>query len=248
MSRNPVFREGIQIYLIEGHGFSAYCYTLLLLAPLEFLALFLPVLDPQTWIGPANLFKLTSVVTLVLVVYFCLRIANQEFVPWRFLPLKRRLQQEGVAVPDIVSAQFALLGLHGLLFILIAAPLLIWAGAIARASVVSMLFTLCFVLFYAVTCGAWGLFAVTLWERRMENRQVFVRAFFFCAVFASAAFYLPLNPIAFLLSQLEGKEMAPLSLWGWQWSASSVHFLFDVFLLGSGLLVYRRALGREAVA
>ncbi|MBI2988389.1 MAG: hypothetical protein HYY45_16605 [Deltaproteobacteria bacterium] len=245
MSRNPVFREGIQIYLIEGHGFPAYCYTLLLLAPLEFLTLFLPSLDPQTWIGPANLFKLTSVVTLVLVVYFCLRITNQEFAPWRFLPSKRWLQQEGVTIPRMVLAQFALLGLHGLLFILIASPLLIWAGAIARASAASMLFTLFFILFYAVTCGAWGLAAVTLWERRMENREVFVRSFFFSVVFLSALLYLPLNPIAFLLSRLGETEMAPLLLWRWQWSAPLVHFLFDFFLLGSGLALYRWALGRE---
>ena len=244
MIRSPVFREGIQIYLIEGHGFSVYFYTLLLLALFEFLTLFLPSLDPQTWIGPANLFKVTSVVTLVLVVYFSLRIANQEFVPWRFLPLKRWLQQGGVAVSDIALAQVALLCLHGLIFLLVSSPLLIWAGAIARASAVAIVFTLFCILFYSVTYGVWALVAVTLWERRMENRQVFIRSFFLTLVFLSAFLYLPLNPVAFLLAQLDGKEMAPLFLWGWQWSAPLVHFLFHGFLLGSALFLYRWALRR----
>jgi len=244
MIRNPVLREGIEIYLIEGHGFSVYFYILLLLAPFEFLTLFLPSLDPQTWVGPANLFKLTSVVTLVLAVYFSLRIANQEFVPWRFLPLKRWLQQGDVAVSDIALAQGALLCLHGLVFLLVSSPLLVWAGAIARVSAVSIVFTLSCILFYSVTYGVWALVAAALWERRIENRQVFIRSFFLAVVFLSALLYLPLNPVAFLLAQLEGKEMAPLLLWGWRWSAPLVHFLFQFFLLGSALFLYRWALRR----
>lgn len=244
MIRNPVLREGIEIYLIEGHGFSVYFYTLLLLAPFEFLTLFLPSLDPQTWIGPANLFKVTSVVMLVLVVYFSLRIANQEFVPWRFLPLKRWLQQEGVAVSDIALAQIALLCLHAFIFLLVSSPLLVWAGAIARASAAAIMFTLFCILFYSVTYGFWALVAVALWERRMESRQVVIRSFFFAVVFLSALLYLPLNPVAFLLARLDGKEMAPLLLWGGQWSAPLVHFLFHFFLLGSALFLYRWALRR----
>src|SRR3989338_3083732 len=87
MRTNPLFQEGIQVYLVEGHGFAAYFYLLLFLASLEFLTLFLPSLDPQAWMGPANLFKVSSVAALMLVIYFTLRIANQEFVPWRFISL-----------------------------------------------------------------------------------------------------------------------------------------------------------------
>jgi len=245
MSRNPVYREGIQIYLIEGHGFSAYFYTLLILVPLEFLTLFLPSLDPQTWIGPANVFKVTSVAALVVVVYFSLRIANQEFVPWRFFPLKRWLQQEGVPVSDVALAQLSLLCVHVFLLVLVVAPLLFWAGAIARASTGSVLWALLLLFFYSLGYSVWGLVALALWERRIESRQVFVRSFFISAVFLSALLYLPLNPVAFLLAQLERKEMAPLFLWGWKASAPLVHFLFHFFLAGSALLVYRWSLRRE---
>jgi hypothetical protein len=244
MIRNPVFREGIQIHLIEGHGFSVYFYILLLLAPFEFLTLFLPSLDPQTWIGPANLFKVTAVVTLVLVVYFSLRIANQEFVPWRFLPLKRWLQQEGATVRDIALANVALLCLHGVIFLLVSSPLLVWAGAIARVSPGAIVYTLFCIIFYSVTYGVWALVAVALWERKMESRQFFIRSFFLAGIFLSALLYLPLNPVAFLLAQLEGKEMASLLIWGWKWSAPLVHFIFHFFLLGSALFLYRWALRR----
>jgi len=90
MKPNPVLREGIQIYLWEGQGIPAYGHFLLILAPIEFLTLFLPSLDPQVWTGAANLFKVSSVVALLLMVYLGLRIANREFVPWRFLPLLLR--------------------------------------------------------------------------------------------------------------------------------------------------------------
>src|SRR3990172_2079371 len=70
MRTNPLFQEGIQVYLVEGHGFVAYFYLLLFLASLEFLTLFLPSLDPQAWMGPANLFKASSVAALMLVISF----------------------------------------------------------------------------------------------------------------------------------------------------------------------------------
>ena len=56
---NPVFIEGVQIYLAEGQGFTVYLTYLVILAALQFLILFLPTLDPQGWMGSANLFKLS---------------------------------------------------------------------------------------------------------------------------------------------------------------------------------------------
>ncbi|MGH7773042.1 MAG: hypothetical protein ACREQA_12510 [Candidatus Binatia bacterium] len=245
MRMNPVFREGVQIYLIEGHGLVAYGFLLITLGSLELLTLFLPSLDPQIWMGPANLFKVSSVAALILIVYFDLRVANQEYVPWRFLPLKRWLHQEGISVSEVALAQISLLFLHTLIFVLLSSPLLIWAGAIARASLGSILATLLLLFFYSVTYGVWALVAVTLLEHRIENRQVSIRCLFISLVFLSALLHLPLNPIAFLLSYLGGKELAPLVLWGWKWSAPAVHFLFHFFILGSGLLTYRWALRRE---
>ena len=84
MSENPVWRESMEIYFAEGHGFAVYFYLLIILAPVEFLSLYIPSLDAQMWSGSASLFKVTAVTTLVLVVYFSLRVANQEFAHWRF--------------------------------------------------------------------------------------------------------------------------------------------------------------------
>ncbi|MFQ5902088.1 MAG: hypothetical protein ACE5JO_00190 [Candidatus Binatia bacterium] len=245
MRMNPVFREGIQVYLIEGHGFVAYFYLLIVLAPLEFLILFLPSFDPQNWMGPANLFKVSSVAVLVLILYFGLRVANQEFVPWRFLPLRRWLHQEGVSISEVALAQIALLCLHVLIFALLSSPLLIWAGAIARATPGSILSTFFLLLFYSLTYGVWGLVGVALWEHRVESRQVFVRCLFVSLLFLSGLLYLPLNPVAYLLYYLGGKDMAPLVLWGWRWSPPAVHFLFHICLLASGLLIYWRALKKK---
>jgi len=247
MKRNPVFREGIQIYIIEGHGFVVYLSVLLILAPIEFLTLFLPSLDPQIWMGPANLFKVSSVAALILIVYFGLRVANQEFVPWRFLSLKRWLHQERLTASEVAQGQISLLCLQALIFVLLSSPLLIWAGAIARTAASSILFTLLLLFFYPLTYGLWGLVAVALWEHRMENRQVFIRCLFVSLVLLSALLYLPLNPVAFLLYYLERREMVPLVLGGWRWPAPATHFLFHFFLLGSGLLVYWRTLNRREV-
>lgn len=245
MRTNPLFREGVQIYLIEGHGVAAYFYILIILAPLEFLTLFLPSFDPQTWMGPSNLFKVSSVAALLLIAYFGLRVANQEFVPWRFLPLRHWLHREGVRVSEVAVGQLALLCLHVLVFLLLSSPLLVWAGAIARTTAGSIMFTFFLLFFYSLTYGVWGLVAVTLWEQRLESRQAFIRCFFVSLIFFSALLYLPLNPVAFLLSYLGREDMAPLVLWGWTWSALGVHFLFHLFLLGSGLLIYGWALRKE---
>jgi len=65
---NPVLHEGLQVYWIEGHAFVPYACVLALLAPIEFLTLFLPSLDPQAWMGPANLFKASSIAALILII------------------------------------------------------------------------------------------------------------------------------------------------------------------------------------
>lgn len=245
MRSNPVFREGIQLYLIEGHGFVAYFYLLIVLALLEFSILFFPSLDPQVWMGPANLFMLSSVAALLLIVYSVLRITNQEFVPWKFIALRRWLHQEGLSISEVAQGQIALLCLHVLLLLLLCSPLLIWAGAIARAPAGSVLITLFLLLFYSLSYGVWALAALTFWERKIESRQVFVRCLFISLVLLSGLFYLPLSPIVFLLYHLGRKEMAPLVLWGWNWSAPSIHFLFHFFLLGSGLFLYGSVLHRR---
>ncbi len=245
MKGNPIFREGLELYLIEGHGFVVYGYFLAILAVLEFLILFLPSIDPQAWVGPANLFKLSSAAALLLIVYSILRIANQEFVPWRFIALRRWFDREGLGVWDVAQGQFSLLCLHVLLLLLLSAPLLIWAAAITRAPAGLVLFTFSVLLFYSLSYGVWALAAVAVWERRMESRQVFIRCLFICLILLSALFYPPVNPLAFLVYHLERREMASLVFWGWKWPAASVHFLFHFLLLGSGLLLYGLALRKR---
>jgi hypothetical protein len=61
MKDNPVWRESIDVYFGEGHGFAVYFYLLIILAPVEFLSLYVPSLDAQTWSGSASLFRVSSV-------------------------------------------------------------------------------------------------------------------------------------------------------------------------------------------
>jgi hypothetical protein len=98
---------------------------------------------------------------------------------------------------------------------------------------------------YTLSYGVWGLAALVLWERRLESRQVFIRCFFVALVLLSALFYLPLNPVAYLLAYLGRQELAPLVIVGWRWPAPLVHFVFHFLLGGIGLAVHRWALGRE---
>ncbi|MGH7830652.1 MAG: hypothetical protein ACREP8_10790 [Candidatus Binatia bacterium] len=242
---NPALREGVQIYFVEGQGFTVYLTYLAILAALQLLILFLPTLDPQGWMGSANLFKFSSVAALILTVYFTLRFANQEFVPWRFLPLKHWLHKEGLSPFAVAAAQLSLLCLQALLFLLLSLPLLTWAGAVARAAPESIVSTFPLLFFYSLAYGVWGTTAATLWERRVESRQVFIRCFFAALLFFSSLLYLPLNPAVFLFAHLGGRELAPLVVWGWQWSAGTVHGSFHLFLLASGLIAYRWALKRE---
>jgi hypothetical protein len=245
MRNNPLLRESVEIFFLEGHGFAVYFYLLIILAPVAFLSLYLPSLDTQMWSGSANLFKVCAVTTLLLTVYLALRVANQEFAPWRFKPIKRWMREDGLGVSTVSQGQVAFLSLHILFSIFLCAPLLIWAGAIARTPFQRVGVTLLLLLFYAFSYSIWGLVTLALWERRAETRQVFIRCWFFCLVIFSALFYLPVNPVAFLLAYLGRQELMPLSMAGWKVPASIVHVTFHLLIGVTGLAVYRWALKKD---
>ena len=246
MKGNPVWRESVEIYFSEGHGFQVYFYLLIILAPVEFLSLYVPSMDAQMWSGSASLFKVCAVTALLLMVYFSLRVANQEFAPWRFQRLSHWLRQQGQTPAAIERARLCFLAAHVGLALLVCAPLLVWAGAIARTPVANIAAVFLLLPFYALSAGVWGLAALALWERKPENRQVFIRGFFTGLMILSALFYLPLNPIAFLLANLSGREMAPLALFGWRWPVAWVHFPSHLLLGAAGYAVQRWAVRREA--
>ena len=245
MSTNPVWRESLAVFFGEGHGYAAYFYLLVMLAPIEFFSLYLPSLDSQMWSGSASLFKVCAVTALLLIAYFTLRVANQEFAPWRFQPIKRWIREQGQSVYAVARAQLGFLALHVALSIFLCSPLLIWAAAIARTSPGKVAGTFLLLFFYALSYGIWGLVTLVLWERRAESRQVFIRCFFFALVIGSALMYLPINPVAFLLAYLGRQELSPLTVLGRTWPATFVHFAFHFLLGGAGLAAYACALKRQ---
>src|SRR5262245_63755660 len=109
MKDNPVLRESLDIFFAEGHGFAVYFYLLIILAPVEFFSLYLPSLDTQMWSGSANLFKVCAVTALLLTVYLALRVANQEFAPWRFKPIKSWVRENGLAIFTVGQGQLDLM-------------------------------------------------------------------------------------------------------------------------------------------
>jgi hypothetical protein len=141
--------------------------------------------------------------------------------------------------------QLSLFSLQLLIFILLSAPFLIWAGAIARVAGLSVLLTFLLLFFYGLSYCVWGLATAALWERRMDTRQAFLRCFIVCLIFFPVLVYPPLNPVSFLLSYLGRQEIASVALWGSRWSAPVIHFLFHLLLLGSGLIAYGWALSKE---
>jgi hypothetical protein len=245
MKDNPVWRESINVYFAEGHGFAVYFYLLIILAPVEFLSLYVPSLDAQMWSGSASLFKVSAVTALLLLVYFAMRVANQEFAPWRFRALNHWVREQGQTVASISRAHCYFLLAHIGFSLFLCAPFLIWAGAIARTPLTSIAVTFLLLPFYQLSYGVWGLMALALWERRLENRQVFIRSFFVCLVILSALFYLPLNPVAFLLAYLSRQEVPPLVLFGSPWPAVYVHLIYHIALGGIGYALYHWALRRE---
>ena len=98
MNTNPVWRESLEVFFGEGQGYAPYFYLLVILAPIEFFSLYLPSLDTQMWSGSASLFKVCAVTALLLIAYFTLRVANQEFAPWRFKPIKRWIGEQGLRI------------------------------------------------------------------------------------------------------------------------------------------------------
>ncbi len=245
MTGNPIWRESIAIYFAEGHGFQVYFYLLIILAPVEFFSLYIPSLDAQMWSGSASLFKVCAVAAELLVIYFSLRVANQEFAPWRFKPLRHWIRDEGQSVEVIGQGQWNFFLTHVGLALLVILPLLAWAGAIARTPLSSIAGTMLLLLFYSLCYGVWGLAALALWERRLENRQVFVRCLFTALVIISALFYGAINPVIFLVAYLGRQELAPLIIFGWPLPASWIHFAFHLLLGGVGYWLHRRALRRE---
>jgi hypothetical protein len=246
MMLNPILREATQVYLVEGKGWAAYGYYLASLAAVQLLTLFLPSLDPGSWLGSAQLFKVSCVVALLSGVYFMLRLVNQEYEPWRFAPLTRWLQEEGFSADRLALAQLSVLGLYSILFIFLALPLLTWAAAVARTSLDSSSVALLVILSYFIIYGVWGLVTLDLWERRVESRHIFVRCLIGCFFIVTALVYLPLNPVAFLLSHLSGSELGrPVSLFGLRWSATAIHILFHVFLFACGFALCRWLLARK---
>lgn len=245
MRDNPVWRESVEIFFTEGHGFAVYFYLLIIIAPMEFLALYIPSLDAQRWSGSASLFRVTAVTVLLLIVYFALRVGNQEFAAWRFKSLRHWVRERGQSAVTISRAQTCFLVTHVALSLVLCGPFLVWAGAIARTPPANIAAIFLLLPFYAVTYGVWGLASLALWERRLENRQVFIRSLFTCLVILSALFYLPLNPVAFVLAFLSRQELPPLALFGMQWSGTLTHLMFHIVLGTSGYLLYRWALTRE---
>ena len=245
MKSNPVLRESIDIFFVEGHGFAVYFYILVILTPVEFLSLYLPSLDAQMWSGSASLFKVAAVTTLLLTIYFAMRVANQEFASWRFRTIKRWHRENDQPIAAIAQAQLLFLSLHVALSLLLCAPLLIWAAAIARTPISLVALTFGLLFFSAWGYATWGLFALTLWERRAESRQVFIRSFFFTLTILSLLVYLPLNPIAFLLAILSRQEFPPLSIAGYSWPAGILHFAVHFLFVGLALLAYQWALRKE---
>ena len=242
---NPVLRESLEVFFVEGHGLPVYFYLLIILGLIEFLALYLPSLDAQMWSGSGNLLKVSASTALLLIVYFTLRVANQEFAPWRFKPLKHWLRDNGHPTGLVAKGQVQFLIAHIALCLLLSAPLLLWAAAIARAPMTSLGATLVLLFFYGFCYGIWGLVSLVLWERRPESRQVVIRCFVFTVAVATLLVYLPLNPAAFMLAILGRQEMMSLNLAGIEWSAATVHFTFHLLLAAAGFAAYRWALRRE---
>jgi hypothetical protein len=246
MNRNPIWRENISVFFIEGYGYQVYFYLLAILTPVEFLSLYVPSLDAQKWSGSASLFKVSAVTLLLLLVYFSMRVANQEFAPWRFKPLRHWLREQGLSAASVGQAHVAFVAAHVVLSLLLCAPLLAWAGAISRTPLVRVGATFLLLSFYGFTYGVWGLAALALWERRVENRQVFIRCLYVGLIVLSALFYLPLNPVGFLLAYLGRQELAPLMLFGSAWPAPWVHFTFHLSLGAAAIALHRWGLRREA--
>ena len=84
-------------------------------------------------------------------------------------------------------------------------------------------------------------------ERRLENRQVFVRCLFAALVILTALFYGTINPVMFLVAYLGRQELPPLTICGWPLPASGIHIGFHLLLGAAGYRLHRWALRKELV-
>jgi hypothetical protein len=242
---NPVLRENLEVLFGEGYVLTVYYYLLIILAPVQLIAFYTSSLGEQMWRGAGDLFKVCSVAALLLIVYFALRVANQEYAPGRFKPLEHWLRDGTHAAGVAARGRVAFLVVHIVCLLLLSAPLLISAAAVSRTPLPDLAATLAFISFHAFCYGVWGLVASVVWERETEGREFIIRGFIFFVVVAGLVAYLPLNPVIYLLAVLERHELAPLSIAGVKWSAHSVHFGFHLVLGGVGLAVHRWALKQE---
>ena len=242
---NPVFREGVAVYWEEGQACVTYLFYVAILGALQVLALVLPSGEARFWVGPAFLFKFTVVATLLLIVYLTLRFAGLEFLAWRFSPLRHWLEEERLGAGSVAFGLVSILVVHSLILLCLAAPLLAWSGAIARAPLVSMASTVPMLFLYAVGYGIWGLVGLAHWERKADSRRVFIRWIFVCFFLISGAFGAwaqTLNPVAFLLYHLGTLEMT--MDWGPVWTPTVVHWAFQALIFAVGLAFLGRGLRR----
>jgi hypothetical protein len=241
---NPVLRENLEVLLDGGHVLTVYFYLLICLAPITFVALYSQSLGEQMWRGSGLLLKVCAIAALVLIVYFALRLANQEYAPERFRRLGEWLHEGRGAVGVVARGRLASLLVHIACLMLLTAPLLIWAAAISHTPLAGLVATLALIPFYALCYGVWGLVASALLETERENREFFVRLFTLIVVVVALAVYLPLNPVVYLLAIIGGEGIAPLTIAGLTLPAATLHFAFHLVLGGSGLIAHRRALAR----
>lgn len=232
---NPVLRENLEVFFGEGHVLTVYFYLLIVLAPVEFGSLYTQSLGEQMWRGSGSLLKVCATTAVLLIVYFALRVANQEYAPGRFKPLEHWLRDGSRAVGVVARGRVAFLLVHIVCLLLLSAPLLIWAAAISRTPLSGLVATLALIPFYGLCYGVWGLVASVLWERETEHREFIIRCFILVVVVAALGVYLPLNPVVYLLAVLERQELAPLTIAGVSWSADSAHVAFHLALGGAGL-------------
>ena len=242
---NPVLRENLEVLFGEGHVLTVYYYLLIILAPVQLISFYTSSLGEQMWRGSGNLFKVCSLTALLLIVYFALRVANQEYAPERFKPLEQWLRERRQPAGVVARGRVASLVVHIGCLLLLSAPLLIWAAAVSRTPLPGLAAALALISFYAFCYGVWGLVASVVWKRQAEGREFIIRGFIFCVVVAALIVYLPLNPIIYLLAVLERLELAPLTIAGVEWSAHSVHIGFHLVLGGAGLAIHRWALKRD---
>jgi hypothetical protein len=239
---NPVLRENVDVLFDQGHVLTIYFYLLILLAGVEFIALYSQSLGEQMWRGSGLLLKVSATAALVLIVYFALRLANQEYAPERFKPLKVWLHERRDAIGMVARGREASLFVHVLCLVLLSSPLLIWAAATSHTPPRSLIATLGLLAFYGLCYGVWGLVASVLWEGERESREFVVRLFTLIVIVGALVLYLPLNPAMYLLALLDGEAPAPVGVAGMIWSGDVLHFTFHLALGGFGLVAHRHVL------